>query len=254
MPIIEPIADPNTPLCQGDILKGVCLFSTRKTWEPGGGEGHARNNSLCLILSRPCVALRSEWMIVAAIEKYKNRPGDFGSFDEAQQYFEEIRDGLTTPDQFYLGQLPNLDGSFCARFDSIHTVQLPPGQSGQRTDFITNSRVARLNFEFVHDLHLRHFRAFASLGFDDHRWFSTEDLRTFLLYAERDAAKKKADMLAAQAKLQAGTSQSFHHESDKKKLENEQRKCQQELEKILDTIEPYKNELALRQQPPTVNL
>jgi hypothetical protein len=73
MPIIEPVPDQNAPLCQGDILKGVCLFSTKRSWSDGGGEPVGTNRALGLVLSRPCVAAHDEW-VVAAVGKYKNKP------------------------------------------------------------------------------------------------------------------------------------------------------------------------------------
>jgi hypothetical protein len=81
MPIIETLAEPTTPLSQGDILKGVRLFATRRAWQEGGGEPNNANPLLCLVLSRPCVAVRDDWLVVASIEKYKNKPpGNFESF------------------------------------------------------------------------------------------------------------------------------------------------------------------------------
>jgi hypothetical protein len=247
MPIIEPIADGNALLSQGDILKGVTLFSTRKSWTAEGGEAECTNRALCLVLSRPCVAAHDDWILVAAVEKYKNKPpADFESYDEAKQFFIEIRDGLTTPDQFYLGQVPGYEGNFCARFDSLHTVQFPSKSSAERQAFTIAARIARLNEEFVHDLHLRLFRAFASLGFDDRRWFSTEDLRALVAIADRDESKKSADLLAVKAKLTLGQSQGFHHESERKKLERDLARLQAELENLLEDTKAYKEELSRR--------
>ncbi len=85
MPIIEPVRDQNAPLSQGDILKGVSLFSTRKSWTDDGGEPERTHRGLALVLSRPCVATHDEWVLVAAVEKYKNKPpAEFESYDEAK--------------------------------------------------------------------------------------------------------------------------------------------------------------------------
>ena len=176
MPIIEPLFDRNAHLSQGDILKGVSLFLTTKTWDEGGG-GKKTDHSLCLVVSRPCVAAHKEKIIVAAIERYKNkRPDQFESRVEARYYYEDIRDGFSAPDQFYLGQIPGYDGSFCARLDSLHTIQIPV-DSQAKAEFASRFRIAVLSADFCRDLHLRVFRAIASLGFDDHRWFATDELR-----------------------------------------------------------------------------
>jgi hypothetical protein len=193
------------------------------------------------------VAAHDEWVLVAAVEKYKNKPPvEFESFDEAKQFFIEIRDGLTTPDQFYLGQIPGYDGSFCGRFDSLHSIQIPRSGTAERQAFLASARIASLNQEFAHDLHLRIFRAFASLGFDDHRWFSSDDLRALVAVADRDEAKHNADLLTVRARLKLGESQGFHHESEKKKLEKEGTRLEEVLAKLREQIAPFRGELARR--------
>ncbi len=93
---------------------------------------------------------------------------------------------------------------------------------------------------------IRIFRAFASLGFDDNRWFSTEDLRALLAIADRDEAKMRADLLAVQARLTMGQSQGFHHESEKKKFEKDAAKLQAELDHLAEDTSLYKEELSRR--------
>jgi hypothetical protein len=145
MPIIEPVHDQRVPLSQGDILKGVSLFSTKKSWTDGGGEPDRTNRGLALVVSRPCAAAHDEWVLVAAVEKYKNKPpAEFESYDEAKQFFIEIRDGLTTPDQFYLGQIPGYEGSFCGRLDSLHTIQVPKSGTDERQAFLAAARLKSL--------------------------------------------------------------------------------------------------------------
>jgi hypothetical protein len=250
MPIIEPLPNPQAPLSQGDILKGVCLCFTKRVWKGGGGEpGKLDGNSLCLVLSRPCVALRDEYLVVAAIEKYKTSPpGKFDSYEEAKEFFNEIRDGLKTPDQFYLGQIAGYEGKFCARFDSLHTIQIPKDSTEDRRTFIAASRIGRLHQDFAHDLHLRLFRAFASLGFDDHRWFPDDDLRALVAVADRDESQKKTALLDARAKLELGNAQGFPHESVKARCEADQAKCEKDLQKLIDEITPYRKELERRSQ------
>jgi hypothetical protein len=244
MPIIEQVA-PDTPLTQGDILKGVSLFSTRKAWE-NGGESVKSQAQLCLVVSRPCLALHGEWVTVTAIERYKNRPPEFSSFDRAQTFYKEIRDGLTAPDNFYLGQIGGFEGSCCARFDSFHKIQLPKDGTDERAAFVREHRIGRLHTDFAHDVHLRLFRAFASLGFDDHRWFPNADLQVLVTIAEKELASKKAELLGVQQKLQLGQSQGFHNEDQKKSLEKEEACLKEALEAMADAAQPYRDELTRR--------
>src|SRR5262245_34629966 len=125
-------------------------------------------------------------------------------------------------------------GSFCGRLDSLHTIQVPKSGTAERQAFLASARIASLNREFTRDLHLRIFRAFASLGFDDHCWFSSGDLRALVAVADRDEAKHQADLLAVRAKLKVGESQGFHHESEKKKLEEEAARLEEVLAKLAE--------------------
>jgi hypothetical protein len=247
MPIIQPVNDPSTPLSQGDILKGVCLFSTKKSWAPNGGEPAPTPNTLSLVLSRPCVAAHGASIVVALIEQYKNKaPVEFSSYEAALDFFTAIRDGQTTPDLFYLGQIPNIPGVYCARFDSVHTIQVPKEGTSERQAFLAASRIGRLDEAFAHDLHVRHFRAFASLGFDDHGWFSTDDLRVLVAVADKDEKKLQADLAAITARLELGQSQGFHHESEKKKHEKDAAAVIAKIAELSEKIAPYRVELAKR--------
>jgi hypothetical protein len=245
MPIIESITDQNFPLSQGDILKGVSLFVTHEPWKEDGGSGRKMEHPLGLVLSRPCAAAHKNCVIVAAIEKYKNPPPEFEDFDHAHEFFKAIRDGHTTLDLFYLGQIPGYEGSFCARFDSLHTIRIPTGQADM-TAFLAARRIAVLNSDFARDLHLRIFRAFASLGFDDNAWFSTDDLRTLVMAADRDIKQLEADLSNIQLKLQAGGTQGFTHETARGKLENEQAKLQKKIDALREKTSPFREELNRR--------
>jgi len=90
-------------------------------------------------------------------------------------------------------------GRYYAHLDSIHTIVAPPPE--QLKDFLRQSRVARLTIEFVRDLHVRLFGAFASLGFDDVGWFSDVDLSWLIDLTERELLEKKGKLqdLKAQA-------------------------------------------------------
>ena len=66
MPILE-TPNPDAPLTQGDILKGVVLHATSRKWDENGGRAETRGAHLSLVISRPCVAAHKSQVIVAAI-------------------------------------------------------------------------------------------------------------------------------------------------------------------------------------------
>jgi hypothetical protein len=95
-------------------------------------------------------------------------------------------------------------------------------------------------------LHLRIFRAYASLGFDDYGWHSTEDLKAIVLVGERDIKKSEADLSTLEAQFQAGVSQGFGHESEKDKLTKELGKLKKKLDELKTKCAPYAAELSGR--------
>ena len=194
MPIIE-IAKPGTPLSQGDILKDVNLFVTGEVTNASNGVAVASPLSMCLILTRPCGIEHKSSVIVAGVAKLKDDvPRELDNFAKVQSFLTGLRDGLNSPDNFYLGQLPALAGRYGARFDMLHIIQLPPA-GAEREAFVASKRVAGLHADFTRDLHVRLFRAVASLGFDDNGWLSDADLDWLL-------NRGRTDLLAARAKTQ----------------------------------------------------
>ena len=73
------------------------------------------------------------------------------------------------------------------RLDSFHTIEVPE-IGDQRTQFLSARRALTLHPDFARDLHMRVFGAFASLGFDDHNWPSTEDLKWLVNQGQTDIA------------------------------------------------------------------
>jgi hypothetical protein len=194
MPIIE-IAQPGSPLSQGDILKDVNLFVTGEVTNASNGVAVASPHTMCLILTRPCGIEHKSSVIVAGVAKLKDDvPRELDTFAKVQSFLTGLRDGLTQPDIFYLGQLPALAGRYGARFDNLHIIQIPPA-GPEREAFVSNKRVAGLHSDFTRDLHVRLFRAVASLGFDDDGWLSDADLEWLL-------NRGRTDLMAAQAKTQ----------------------------------------------------
>lgn len=171
MPIVLP-ADPARPLEQGDVLAGIETFRSRVGEPPVG-----KRREFVLVLSRPCNALRDEHVVVAPIEaaqhpdlKVAQTPG------ELVRVFEKIRDSEGRPDGFYLGALDGGGSArHVARLDELYTIAVPRSAE-ERGRFLVKHRRFRLDVEYARDLHLRVFRAFASLGFDDVGWWSDEDL------------------------------------------------------------------------------
>src|SRR3990167_7458425 len=106
MPIIEPPTS-SEQLLQGDVLEGVRLFATARSWEDEGGNSQKAPQKLCMVLSRPCVMAHKRHVIVAGIEKYPDQvPKDVDSFAKVCVFLSDMRDGFGSPDIFYLGQLP----------------------------------------------------------------------------------------------------------------------------------------------------
>jgi hypothetical protein len=239
MSIIEP-ARIGAPLTQGDILSGVVLHATKASWAENGGQPSVVKSEFCLVLSRPCVAAHKKSVIVAAVAKYpESVPKGIDSFEKVLDFLTEARDGGTSPDVFYLGQLPGRPGRFCARLDSFHTIEIPEGE--QRAQFLADRRTLTLHPDFARDLHMRIFGAFASLGFDDHRWPSTEDLQRLVTQGQTDIATATLTMRQAETqKASRGAEGTQFKESDLTT-------AQEKLAALKERVEPYERELAARQ-------
>jgi hypothetical protein len=250
MPIIE-AQNPALPLSQGDVLKDVRLFLTQTSWAAEGGDALKTPHKLCLIVSRPCVVGRKPHAIVAAVERFADRvPREVESFDDIREFLTDLRDGTDAPDVFYLGQVPGYEGRFGARLDSLHTVQLPQGDEALLA-FVRQKRIGRLNLDFARDLHLRLFRAFASLGFDDHRWMSTEDLRWLVSRGRSEKTSAETALRDAETALHAAQAQGFKNPNERQHLERAVAAAQETLLLLEDQLAPYDVELASRNAPET---
>jgi len=240
MPIIE-LPDPNLPLAQGDILKGVSLFLTKESWAEGGGEQKKTTHKLCLILSRPCVVGHKPNAIVAAIEKMQdNVPREVETFEDILAFLTDLRDGSDSPDVFYLGQVPSFEGRFGARLDSLHTIQIPP-ETEQRA-FTDQKRIGRLPIDFARDLHTRIFRAFATLGFDDHSWMSTADLNWLVSRGRKEVADAESTVQTARTALHAGQARGFKNDAEKRQLEKAVTDAQTKLDGLRLRVGPYETQ------------
>lgn len=147
MPTVE-LATDGTPLSQGDILKDVTLFATEKAWNEGGGGAVKAPFKMCLVISRPCVTAHKESVIVAGVDKYPDQiPKEIDSFRKVLDFLTSARDGGTAPDIFYLGHIPNMQGRFRAKLDSLHTIALPTNIT-DRVTFVKTRRVGTLHIDF----------------------------------------------------------------------------------------------------------
>jgi hypothetical protein len=243
MPIIEP-ARSGTPLTQGDLLSGIALFATKGSWDEKGGQASVVKSELCLVLSRPCVAAHKKHVVVAAIAKFPdNVPKNIDSLDKVLDFLTGARDGGSSPDVFYLGQMPGRSGRFCARLDSLYTIEVPE-EGDQRAQFLVARRTLTLHTDFARDLHMRILGAFASLGFDDHSWPSTEDLQWLVNQGQADIAAATVVVRQFEAqKASRGADGTEFKESDLTT-------AQEKLTKLQERVAPYKCELQSRQHAP----
>jgi len=174
-------------LTQGDILTDITLFATKDGWLEKGGEPVKAPFKMCLVVSRPCAIAHKKHVQVAGIDRYPDDvPKGIDTVEKVLAFLSGARDGIRSPDVFYLGQLPKHIGRYCARLDSLHPIQLPTDPLAFVN--LVAKRVGTLAPDFARDLHLRLFNAFASLGFDDFNWPSTEDLEWLVAQGNSDVA------------------------------------------------------------------
>ena len=212
------------------------MFATERSWEDGGGEPVRHEYKLCLVLSRPCAAIHKPHVVVAGIGKYvDNVPRKVESLEEVAHFLTGMRDGWRTPDLFYLGQLPGRDGRFCARFDAIFSIQVPSDPENL-ADFVKSARIGSLNVEFLRDLHLRVFGAFASLGFSDQGWLSDGDLKWVV-------ETGRGELSAAETKLQQERAKKAGQEAKGERFnEEELAKSERKVAELKTRLQPYLDE------------
>ncbi len=240
MPIIEAVSH-EEPISQGDILTGIQLFTSERCWEGDGGQPHRGAQRHCMVISRPCVALHKPCVIVAAIEKYKGSiSDDIKTIEDLVNVLSEIRDGTQHPDQFYLGQIAGETGSYCARLDLLHTVQVPP--KDQLDHFLSSRRIGRLAADFARDLHVRIFAAFSRLGFSDHSWFAAGDLDHVIAVGEAELKKLQSELQSELVRKTKGEAHGFKHPSEQQTNSKKIAELKEKAEKVELRISPYKLE------------
>ncbi len=120
MPIIESVQAEN-PITQGDVLQNVPLHRT--SIADGATKSVQSKSPLCMVISRPCSIVHKPDLLVAEIVKYNQSvPKGVDSFELALDFLRTQRDGVSSPDCFYLGEIPGYDGRFVARLDALFTL------------------------------------------------------------------------------------------------------------------------------------
>lgn len=108
--------------------------------------------------------------------------------------------------------------------------------------------MATLNTDFLRDLHLRIFCAFARLGFDDYSWYSDEDLSLLISVANTELAELNKTRLEKETELQKQKAKNSLPKTIQS-LEKEIHKKIEEIEKFENKINPYKTEQKKRSNP-----
>jgi hypothetical protein len=241
MPIIE-TPTPGSPLSQGDILRDINLFTTGEAWGAQNGTAMKSPRGLCVVLSRPCVIEHKKSVIVAGIEKLPdNTPRDADTFKRILSFLTNLRDGTSSPDVFYLGQLPGLSGRYAARFDDLHTIQVPAA-GPERDAFVGAKRIGVLHPDFARDLHVRLFRAVASMGFDDHGWLSDSDRKWLVDSGQADLLRARAAAQELRAKRSGQEAQGARFD------ERELQRAEKDESDLADLLRPYEEEYRRRVQ------
>lgn len=170
----RPAAD--APLRQGDVLFDVVTATSTDS----GPKVHP--SGVVMVVSRNCVAIRSKEIVVAKVFRrpLQGLMEEASGIEEMVDYFVSVRDGDGSPGSFYLGELEEgTSDRYVAKLDQLFTIEIPEAAE-ERRGYAEAHRRYTLTEDFAADLHQRLFRAYASMGFDDDRWWSDEDLRLII--------------------------------------------------------------------------
>lgn len=232
MPILIPTS-PESALAQGDFLTNLRFYETGTDGAPVEQTGNG------LVLSRDCVALRAESVLVVSVQDYTAQvPDPEASFDDFRRYLQAIRDGYGAPDQFYLGNISGNETRYCARFDFICSICVPQGPE-ERAHWIAKHRVARLEEQFIRALPVRIFNAIARVGYDDHKWFPDADMTWLLSQGEKHRAKAEAELADAKTQLQNAMAVDPQNAQKIASLQQKVTKSEEKLGKVSEKIAPY---------------
>jgi hypothetical protein len=161
-----------------------------------------------------------------------------------KDFFVTLRDGDGSPDTFYLGELAPGTDRYFAKLDSLRTILIPEEQIVRQT-FIKRHRRFKLNPEFARDLHVRIFKAFASLGFDDDEWWSDADLELAAKKGEAEVASLRAAVQSLETALEV-LKTGDGSKKEMKQIEEQLKEKQPALNSTEKDLEPLLIELRKR--------
>ena len=243
MPILEPIADPEGELSQGDLLEDVLLFATKEDGEPGA----LTQYKYALVVSRDCSVVHKNNVIVAGAQrKVADQSPSTQDFETVKEFLEGIRDGEGLPDVFYLGSLPGKNSRFIARLDMLFTIYVPKDRR-ELLAWITKHRVARLSIPFIRSIPVRLFNSIARVGYDDYGWCTTSDLEWLVRVGEADIAVVEKEMAELKATLERSLAMNGP-EQEQQGLQGKLTKARTERDKLLRKLAPYTEELRSRKE------
>lgn len=244
MPILERV-DAAADLAQGDLLREVSLH--------GGdaeGESFRLPETVALVVSRDCNALRDRIITVSPVREFAAQVPQGLNAEELSDFFASVRDGDTTPDRLYLGSLLDAAAAprFQARLDQLCTLRLPEDPA-PRAEWVRVHRVARLTPDFIRALPVRLFQAIARVGYDDVRWYSTQDLRWLLVQADAELAGRDAELAAKRSELARAQAADPHNTRRLAAAERDVKDAQNARDKLAEQFAQYRRELRVREEP-----
>ena len=241
MGLVDP--DPGQgPLAQGDIIKDVVMHTTTLDGRSKAIKDRA------LVISRNCNAARESTILVAAIVQFKSQAlVDIETFrlDDMRRRLCALRDGDGTPDTFYLGQLDHTDTRYCAKLNSIFTIELHnhEAQASDRRNWIQERRIARLTSDHRRHLHQRILGAVSPEGFEDVEWLCDADLAVLIdaghaEYVRLESAKSEENQAIHKISFTGNPQDARNLKSRGEKV----RKIEGSQDALNDLLRPFDNE------------
>ena len=182
MAVVEAITNAAEGLRQGDVLQEVDLCVDEE-------KGPEYIRCAVLVVSRDCVAERDPKVLVAPLQKYQANIGKDGiTFDALRKRLALVRDGEGAPDRFYIGPLKADDPTrYQAQLELLTPLRITT-KTAERSAWIAEHRIGRLNAEFIKALPNRVQWSLAKPGFDDYTWYPDDDLLALLTIAKAERA------------------------------------------------------------------
>jgi hypothetical protein len=253
MPVLESVPA-EADLAQGDLLNGLEFhYSTIADGRPAKQNGVWHG----LVISRDCAALNRDVVLIAQVQVMTQNPfeglrsGDGEAnedaaatfFEDARSMMSSLRDGSLEPDRFYLGGLAGKPGRFVAQLDLITPFRVPPND--QLSAWVKEHRLGRLSPDFLRALPVRVHGSIARVGFDDHDWYSNEDLELLVLAGRAAIAKTDAAIAARSTKRAVlGATKGDPHES--KQESKLQEAALAKRTRLAEQLKPLSDELERR--------